>query len=323
MYKFSIIIPVYNAEKTIKKCLESIKVSEYEDYEVIIIDDGSIDNSASIISEYTMNDNRFRMISQENSGPSLARNKGLKLSTGEIITFVDSDDYVRNDYLEMLSKAFEENKADVVFFDFHCVRQDGTELSTYHLPDIQENYYENLVSLSKACMFGYTWIKAFRKEIAHGTYFDTDLSLFEDEIFTCKILERPVNIFYLREPIYYYVRMDGTLIQRTHKEYCQLCDRVFSAWKHLLKMDPNRKNNLENRANALTEICKFYGLERKVNPITFYREMSDSEFLRNATLNDLLTIAIKERKWCKILRLYIKYNIKAAMSKIIFRKVNR
>lgn len=323
MYKFSIIIPVYNAEKTIRKCLESIKVSEYEDYEVIIIDDGSVDRSASIISEYTMNDKRFKMISQANSGPSLARNKGLKSSTGEIITFVDSDDYVRSDYLEMLAKAFEDNKADVVFFDFHCVRLDGTELSIYHLPDIQENYYKNLVSLSESYMFGYTWIKAFRKEIAQGIYFDVDLSLFEDEIFTCKLLERPVNIFYLREPIYYYVRMEGTLIQRTHKEYCQLCDRVFSAWKYLLEMDPNGKNNLECRANALTEICKFYGLERKVNPFTFYREMSDSEFLRYATSNDPMTIAIKEQKWFKVMCLYIKYNIKVVMSKKIFRKVNR
>ena len=102
MKKISVIIPVYNAEKTIRRCLESIMSSEYEEYEVIVVDDGSTDNSASILFEYANRDRRVKIINQPNSGPSIARNKGLELAEGEIIAFVDSDDYVRNDYLDQL-----------------------------------------------------------------------------------------------------------------------------------------------------------------------------------------------------------------------------
>lgn len=96
MKKISVIIPVYNAEKTIRRCLESIMSSEYEEYEVVVVDDGSTDNSASILFEYANRDRRVKIINQPNSGPSIARNKGLELAEGEIIAFVDSDDYVRN-----------------------------------------------------------------------------------------------------------------------------------------------------------------------------------------------------------------------------------
>ena len=94
MEKISVIIPVYNAEKTIRRCLESIMSSEYEEYEVILIDDGSTDNSVSIISEFANRNRRIKIFTQPNSGPSAARNKGLTLAEGEIIAFVDSDDYV-------------------------------------------------------------------------------------------------------------------------------------------------------------------------------------------------------------------------------------
>ena len=128
MKKISVIIPVYNAEKTIRRCLESIMSSEYEEYEVVVVDDGSTDNSASILFEYANRDRRVKIINQPNSGPSIARNKGLELAEGEIIAFVDSDDYVRNDYLDQLEKVFREQRADVVFFEFHRVTPDGTEL---------------------------------------------------------------------------------------------------------------------------------------------------------------------------------------------------
>lgn len=171
MEKISIIIPVYNAERTIRRCLESIMASKYEKFEVILIDDGSTDNSTSIISEYVNKDGRIKMISQSNSGPSEARNKGMELSEGEIIAFVDSDDYVRSDYLEQLAKAFEEERADVVFFEFHRVTPDGVKLSIHELPEIKSEYYKNLIALFEADMFGYTWIKAFRKGVSHKIHF--------------------------------------------------------------------------------------------------------------------------------------------------------
>ncbi|MGN1157485.1 MAG: glycosyltransferase family 2 protein, partial [Agathobacter sp.] len=229
MTKISVIIPVYNAEKTIRRCLESIMSSKYEDYEVIVVDDGSTDNSAAILFEYANRDHRVKIINQPNSGPSIARNKGLELAEGEIIAFVDSDDYVRNDYLEQLEKAFREHRADVVFFEYHRVMHDGTELSTHYLPEIQTEYYQSLIALSEVDMFGYTWVKAFRRELSREVCFDAEVNLFEDELFTCRLLEKPVKLYFLNDAIYYYVRTNGTLAQRTHEDYCKLCDRVFLA----------------------------------------------------------------------------------------------
>lgn len=317
MSRISVIIPVYNAEKTLRRCLDSIISSEYEDYEIIIINDGSTDNSATILSEYASKDQRIRIINQPNSGPSVARNKGLALATGEIIAFIDSDDYVRKDYLDQLAKAFDEQRADVVFFEFHRVAPDGIEESVHHLPEFKTEYYQNLINLSEADMFGYTWIKAFRKEIVHEVSFDADVNLFEDELFTCKLMERPVNIYFLNEAIYYYVRDAETLTQRTHEDYCQLCNRVFLAWKRLLIPVHDSSIFLERKANHMAEICKYYGLERNVKKVLFFDEMADADFMKCVTSSDPLINGVKKKNRNKVILLCWKYNIKIALSKYI------
>lgn len=323
MKKISIIIPVYNAEKTIRRCLKSIMSSEYEEYEVIIVDDGSTDNSASILFEYANRDHRIKVINQSNSGPSLARNKGLELAKGDIITFIDSDDYVRKDYLDQLAKAFTEQDADVVFFEFHRVTPDGTELSTHHLPKIQTEYYQNLIALSEADMFGYTWIKAFRRGISHEMYFDAEINLFEDELFTCRLLEKTVKLYFLNEAIYYYVRTEGTLVRRTHEDYCQLCDRVFVAWKKLLTPIHNSSLFLESKANHMAKICKCYGIERRVRKFHFFNEMADTDFIKFTTLCDPLIIEVRAKKWHRAVWLYMKYNAKIVISKYFLERMKK
>lgn len=322
MEKISIIIPVYNAEKTIRRCLESILISKYKQYEIILIDDGSTDNSAAIISEYANRNNQIKVITQANSGPSEARNRGLDLAEGEIIAFVDSDDFVRSDYLEQLAKSFDEKDADVVFFEYYRVMEDGTELLTYKLPEMESDYYINLIHLSEKDMFGYTWIKAFRKKMLRNICFDTDINLFEDEIFTCRLLENCVNIYYLKEAIYFYVCVEESLMQKTHQEYCQFCNRVYHAWENLLRnmSNTNRYLYLQSKANHIATACKYYGLERKVSHLVFYHEMSSSDFIKNTTLYDPFIVAVKERKWCRVFFMHWKYNIKVTVAKCIVRK---
>lgn len=322
MKKISIIIPVYNAEKTLEKCLNSIMDSKYENYEIILIDDGSTDNSASIISNYANKNNRIKLVSQPNFGPSEARNRGLKLAEGDIISFVDSDDYVRDDYLEQLAKVFDEENADVVFFEFCCVNFKGNKLSRNSLPKIKTEYYENLIALSKTDTFGYTWIKAFRKEIAFGIYFDVNQNLYEDEIFTCQLLAKPVRLYYLREAIYFYVISVGSLMQRTHEDYCQLCDSVYYAWERLLDKMPKKNFFLEEKANHMAQACKYYGLEKKVNPFHFYRDMASCEFMKVSSDCDPFIIAIKKKKWCAISWMYLIYHIKIRIAKYMRKKNN-
>ena len=102
--KVSVIVPVYNAEKYIKRCLDSILAQSYRYFEVLLIDDGSTDNSGKICDEYALNDNRIRVIHKENSGVSATRNIGITEAKGDYIAFVDSDDYIRSDMFEKMVK---------------------------------------------------------------------------------------------------------------------------------------------------------------------------------------------------------------------------
>ncbi len=111
----SIIIPIYNAEKYLEKCLKSILNQKYKDYEVIAVNDGSIDKSYEIICDYQQeNPNIFKVYTQENKGQSCARNLAMKYAKGEYVTFLDSDDYIKEDYLEVLVSAAEKNQSDMV-----------------------------------------------------------------------------------------------------------------------------------------------------------------------------------------------------------------
>lgn len=187
--KFSVIIPAYNAEKTISRCLQSITASSYEAIEVIVVNDGSTDSTAEMVEEFIKSDKRVMLFSQSNAGPSTARNNGMEYVSGDVITFVDSDDYVEPDYFDELSSAFSESNADVVFFEFNRVNEIGSIISRHHLPQefLSTKYYDNLMHLSQADMFGYTWIKAFKCTVLERKRFDTNMCLFEDEVFTCMV----------------------------------------------------------------------------------------------------------------------------------------
>ena len=112
--KFSIIVPVYNTEKDLKRGLDSSKSQSLKDYEVIIVNDGSNDNSSDIISKYP-----YKVINQENQGPSVARNTGIKESRGEYIGFMDSDDYLEPKFLELLYTAAVDSDADIACCNFN------------------------------------------------------------------------------------------------------------------------------------------------------------------------------------------------------------
>jgi glycosyltransferase involved in cell wall biosynthesis len=112
--KVSVIVPVYNAGKYLKRCLDSIKAQNFEDFEVILVDDGSTDNSNEICAEYCVNDKRFRVVVQDNSGPDIARKTGVSQAIGDYIMFVDADDYVSADIINTMYTNALEYEADLV-----------------------------------------------------------------------------------------------------------------------------------------------------------------------------------------------------------------
>lgn len=277
---FSIIIPVYNAEKTLEKCLNSLREQDFKDYEVLLIDDGSQDGSFAVCREFAEKDTRFLPVHQENRGPSAARNEGLKRAAGKYLCFVDSDDYVVPGYLSLLYAKLRETKADAIFFGYHKVDREGRILKT-RLPPTEPERYALMAALSRRDMFGYTWIKCFSREIAGESRFPEDMSLFEDEVFTCSVLEKTKSVAVLAEALYCY-RCDGAdmLTGRTYPNYCELSDRVFSAWERLMQNAPDREAVLQKKADAFVGRCRHYGLERDVDVLDFFGSLSQTCFFR-------------------------------------------
>ena len=125
----SIIVPIYNVEQYISKCIESILAQTYRDFELILVDDGSPDNCGKICDEYAKQDSRVHVIHQENKGVSAARNAGISLAKGEYISFIDGDDYVEKDFFERIITQFTD-EVDCVCFGYNSVDDDDNELGT-------------------------------------------------------------------------------------------------------------------------------------------------------------------------------------------------
>ena len=187
--EFSVIVPIYNAEKTIERCLNSIMSQTFRDFEVLLINDGSTDNSLEKCISISKNDKRISIISQKNSGPSFARNKGLDIAKGKRIVFVDSDDYLENNCLQIIHEKFLEDDYDAVFISFNVIcgqlktKKIYKNFNSLSLQDL-------MVSLSNRNMFGYTWCKVFNKNIVGTIRFDKNLCLMEDELFTIKVISK-------------------------------------------------------------------------------------------------------------------------------------
>ena len=128
MPKVSIIIPVYNNEKYVEKCIRSVMNQTFRDLEILVIDDGSTDKSGEILDHLAAEDKRIRLFHQENSGVAAARNKGLDSATGEYFTFVDGDDYIASDYIEKLHTCAVEKGVKMVICGLTHVDKDGIVL---------------------------------------------------------------------------------------------------------------------------------------------------------------------------------------------------
>ena len=201
MTKISIIIPVYNGEKYIEKCLDSIKNQTFKDYEVLIINDGSKDNTKNLIEKY-LNDKRFKLFNRTNHGIGASRNFGLDESSGEYICFIDSDDYVDKKYLEKLYNKISKENLDIVVCNYIELNEElniekKVKIKAFDNTTIDKNP-ELLLSINKS-----PWNKIYRKSILENIKFPTDLK-YEDTEFLCKALYNS-KIGYVDECLNYYV----------------------------------------------------------------------------------------------------------------------
>lgn len=216
----SIIIPIYNAGKYLTQCLESIRMQTYRDFEVLLIDDGSTDNSAEICKSIANSDNRFHYHNKKNGGVSRARNYGLLHAKGQWICFVDADDWITHNYLQALTS--QKPEADITFFGVYTVNPDGSQATLTPTPvytEKREHIEEAIFTLrcgDLGDILGWTWDKMFRAEIIrkNNIRFPENISFREDEIFTLEYCRYITSLRIIAQPLYYYRKTNDGLTSK-------------------------------------------------------------------------------------------------------------
>mgnify|MGYP004636798191 CR=1 FL=1 len=228
----SIIVPVYNVEKYLERCIKSIIGQTYKNIEIILVDDGSKDNSAKICDDFMKKDNRIKVIHKKNGGLSDARNAGIEISKGEYIGFIDSDDYIEKDMFETLYNLCKENNAEISMVSYYeyyngkliAVRRSEKVEKFDKISALKELLIDTKIQ-SHACT------KLFKKELFEGMKFPINKS-FEDIATTLKLFEKANYVALLEEPKYFYIRRDdsitGKRIYKTYKDYLDVIyDKFF------------------------------------------------------------------------------------------------
>lgn len=212
----SIIIPVYNAESYIRRCIESVLSQTYKEIQVILINDGSTDNTLSILEEYSRSDSRIQLINKDNSGVSRTRNIGIDISDGEYIGFVDADDYLEPEMYEKLYNAIKKTAADVAccgyYQDFDTYKYEISvddsllaDNKTYYelcgTSNILGQYFRQDI---RSGIGDGNWNKLFRKDIISDIRYDNTLYC-EDVDFQIKVFEKCKKVVCIKEMLYHYV----------------------------------------------------------------------------------------------------------------------
>lgn len=205
--KISVIIPVYNAEPFLPACLDSVLAQTYRELEILLIDDGSTDGSGAICDRYAAMDPRIRVIHQPNGGVSNARNRGLELATGELISFVDSDDAMEPDMYELLTGLMQEHGADVSHCGYKRFDKQGElvrEVNGTHRLMIQTGEEAIACMLRGAFFSNGLWNKLFRSSIVRDLRFREDLKNNEDVLFNVHAFSRAKTAVFQDEGKYHY-----------------------------------------------------------------------------------------------------------------------
>lgn len=211
MAKVSVIVPVYNVEKYIRKCLDSLVNQTLEDMEIIVVNDGSKDASIDIVKEYVEKYNNIKLYEKENGGLSDARNYGLQFATGKYIAFLDSDDYVDvNLYKRMYEKSKKED-SDMVECNFYWTYDKKNK------KDIGQKYKGQKEMFEKARVVA--WNKLYKKEVLDNAKVQFPKGLrYEDVEFFYKLIPHIENVSFVKEPLIYYVQRKQSIVNTQNEK---------------------------------------------------------------------------------------------------------
>lgn len=282
-FLISIIVPIYNVDRYLEKCIESLKNQTYKNLEIILINDGSTDNSEQICRKEEKQDNRIVFINKKNGGAASAKNEGLKIAKGDYITFVDSDDFIEADMIEYMVNTIKKYNSDIVQCSFTNLYKD-TEKFTYDKIVEQKisskDFLELFLTKWDSSLF---WNKLFKREVIENVFFKEGRCI-DDEFFTYKCVINSENIVTSNKIVYNYrMRKSG-----------------------VMKSESSQKQILKDRVDYLYER---YEIVRKI-----YKDL-DKDFLEH--LLTYYLIISKDYYVDEKLLDYMKNNLKSIKGKII------
>lgn len=264
--KYSIIMPVYNAINSIDKSISSIINQSYHNWEMIVVDDGSTDNSYKKIEYYSKLDNRIKVYYQENAGPGIARNYGIKNATGDYIAFLDADDYYEKSFLQVINDQNKVKNYDLIFISTINENKFG-----------KKNYCDNLIKYSKYdkdTLIGYQMAgiipwgpcsKVVKSSIVKQCKF-SNFDVGEEALFSFDVLSKANEYFFIKKPMYHYV----------HTESGQHKKGGYEPWKPIL----DNMNKLLKEQDCYEKYEKYLNcLALKSLSIFIYRYSSKNRFL--------------------------------------------
>lgn len=216
----SVIVPVYKVEQYLNKCVESIVNQTYKNLEIILVDDGSQDSCPQICDEWARKDSRVKVLHKENGGLSDARNVGLHIAKGEYVAFVDSDDWLDDEYLEIMHCKINEHDADLVACDFLMAYDDSESVSKVSDFNFEINTTEEAMGyLIKGNKYrAVAWNKLYKADLLRNESFPVG-KIHEDEFFSYKIIAKSKKLVYIERPLYYYRQRSGSIMSGFSKKH--------------------------------------------------------------------------------------------------------
>lgn len=236
----SIIVPIYNVEKYLRKCVDSLLKQSYSNIEILLIDDGSTDNSGRISDEYS-NYNNVRVYHKENGGLSDARNFGIEHSKGEFLAFVDSDDYVTEDYILRMLDKIQKTDVDIVACSYYDISEDGQILGKIQSTDRilnEKNFWDDIyINIKATPAYGVAWNKLYKRNVFENLRYRKGILNEDDDIIYDVIHGR--NMFMMDDLLYYYRQRQGSIMDQMKKTFN--IERIELIYRRLEKFKKNEQ----------------------------------------------------------------------------------
>lgn len=305
MTKFSLIVPVYNTEKYLEKCLNSIINQTFDDYEVIVVNDGSTDNSEKIIDDFCNKYTNIKKLNKENGGLSDARNKGISVAEGEYLLFIDSDDYIENNLLYNINDIIKEKDYDLIKFGYDLVYENKIENTNNFVFDKEyngEEVFKKMVANKNP--FEMAWLYAYKRSFWNNYYFSYPKGYYHEDLgLTPKIILKAKSFYSIYYIGYHYVQM-GSSITRGN-DYKKIIKRAYDVLYHFDNLY-NEINNDEDISLETKKIFNSYISNALIMKIDNLKEKDRKEFIKKLKERHVFDLLISDNLKHKLKKCFLK-----------------